>query len=134
LLNEYKSINSITLIDLDLIHVSFVQFLISKIAPDIKLNIYKLNDTDAFPKLEGKYNFFFGKDIFEHLSNPLKNLKELLSYSKPEAICFFDFNDHGEKIYQHITPKIEYLSAEMVKMGFRSGEKVSGLSEFIRNI
>lgn len=134
LLNKKNAINSITLIDLDLIHLDFVQFLINKIAPNIKLNIYKIIDTDSFPKLEGKYNFFYGKGIFEHLKNPLKNLKELMNYSKPEAICYFDFNDQGEKIYQHITPHIEFLSDEMIKMGFRSGGIVSGLSEFVRNI
>lgn len=134
LLNNKKSINSITLIDLDLIHLDFVQFLISKIAPNIKLNVYKLTDTDSFPKLEGKYNFFFGKDIFEHLSNPLKNLKELMNYSKPGAVCYFDFQDHGEKIYQHISPDIGFLSNEMIKMGFQRGTKTYGLSEFIRNM
>lgn len=134
LLNKKDSINSITLIDLDLIHLDFVQFLIRKIAPNIKLNVYKLIDTDSFPKLEGKYNFFFGKDIFEHLSNPLKNLQELMNYSKPEAICYFDFQDSGEKIYQHITTDIGFLSDEMIKMGFQSGTKTSGLYEFIRNV
>lgn len=133
LINKNNSINSITLIDLDLIHLDFVQFLVKKITPNIKLNVYKLTDTDTFPKLEGKYNFFYGKDIFEHLNNPLKNLKELMNYSKSEAICYFDFNEHGEKIYQHVTPHIEFLSDEMIKMGFQRGEKVSGLSEFVRN-
>jgi len=134
LLNKKNSINSITLIDLDLIHIDFVQFLITKIAPNIKLNIYRLKDTDSFPEIEGKYNFFYGKDIFEHLSNPLENLKKLMNYSKQGAICYFDFQDHGEKIYQHITPDIGFLSEEMIKMGFQSGTTTAGLSEFIRNI
>lgn len=133
LLNKRNSINSVTLIDLDLIHLDFAQFLIKKIVPDIKLNVYKLRDTNSFPEIEGKYNFFFGKDIFEHLTDPLKNLKELMNYSKPEAICYFDFQDHGEKIYQHLTPNIGYLSDEMIKMGFQCPTKTFGLSEFIRN-
>jgi len=133
LLSSKYSINSITLIDLDLIHLDFVQFLINRIAPNIKLYIFKLIDTDSFPKLEGKYNFFYGKDIFEHLSDPLSKLKELINYSKPEAICYFDFKDHGEKKYQHITPNVEFLSDEMIKMGFRKDKIVCGLSEFVRN-
>jgi len=134
LLNNKSSINSIALVDLDLIHIDFVHFLIKKIAPDVKLNIYKASSTESFPEIEGKYNFFYGKDIFEHLSNPLENLKKLMRYSKQEAVCYFDFQDHGEKIYQHITPDIAFLSEEMVKMGFQRGTKISGLSEFARKV
>jgi 2-polyprenyl-3-methyl-5-hydroxy-6-metoxy-1,4-benzoquinol methylase len=132
LLNNRKSINSITLIDLDLIHLDFVQFLINKIAPDIKLDIYRLKDTESFPKMEGKYNFFFGKDIFEHLRNPLNNLKELITYSKPDTICYFDFQNKGKKENQHLSPNIDFLTDEMIKMGFKRGTMSYGLSEFIR--
>ena len=134
LLNRKETVRSVTLIDLDLIHVDFVQFLVKKIAPEVNLKIHRLTDADTFPKLEGKYNFFFGKDIFEHLSDPLKNLKELMKYSQPEAICYFDFRDHGVKLYQHITPDIEFLKDEMVKMGFTHGGRVQNLSEFTRNL
>lgn len=127
-------INSITLIDLDLIHVEFVEFLIKKIDPNVKLNIIKVTDTNNFPLLEGKFNFFFGKDVFEHLSDPLKNLKELMNYSKPDAVCYFDFRDYGEKIYQHITPNVDFLSDEMIKMGFKKGKDIYGMTEFTRNI
>lgn len=132
MLKNKNSIRSITLVDLDLIHLDFVQFLIKRIAPNIELRIYRLTDTNSFPKLEGKFDFFFGKDIFEHLSDPLKNLKELIKYSKDDAICYFDFQDHGEKIYQHISPDINFLTLEMESMGFQVGNKICGLSEFIK--
>ena len=132
LLKENNRIRSITLVDLDLVHVEFVEFLIRKIAPDIELNIYKITDTEFFPKLDRKFNFFYGKDIFEHLADPLKNLKKLMDYSMPESVCYFDFNDHGEVIYQHISPNLVFLSDEMVKMGFQKGENISGLTEFVR--
>lgn len=134
LLNRKEAVNSITLIDLDLVHVDFVEFLIKKIAPETDLKIHRLTDGDSFPRLEGKYNFFFGKDIFEHLADPLKNLKELMKYSRPEAVCYFDFRDHGEKIYQHITPDIAFLTDEMVKLGFTYEGRVQNLSEFTRNL
>lgn len=134
LLRMKKSIQSITLIDLDLIHLEFAQFVINKIAPEIRLNIYKITDTDTFPEIEGKYNFFFGQDIFEHLSDPLKNLKELIKHSKERAVCYFEFDDHGEKKYQHITPNVKFLADEMIKLGYRSGEKLFGLTEFVRGM
>lgn len=134
LLRMKKSIQSITLIDLDLIHLEFAQFVINKIAPEIRLNIYKITDTETFPEIEGKYNFFFGQDIFEHLSDPLKNLKELIKHSKERAVCYFEFDDHGEKKYQHITPNVKFLADEMIKLGYRSGEKLFGLTEFVRGM
>lgn len=133
LLGNSKSIKSITLVDLDLIHVDFVQFLINKIAPGIKLTVRKLKDANSFPELEEKYNFFFGKDVFEHLSDPLKSLSELMTYSKPEVICYFDFQDKGAKIHQHVVPQINFLSAEMNKMGFHTGKTIYGLTEFSRH-
>lgn len=134
LLKENNPIRSITLVDLDLVHLDFVEFLIRKIAPNIPLSFYKLTDTEFFPNIDGKFNFFYGKDIFEHLDDPLKNLKKLMDCSMPEAVCYFDFNDHGEVIYQHIAPNLIFLSSEMVKMGFLKGENVSGLSEFIKGV
>ena len=132
LVNHKKYINSITLIDLDLVHMKFTEFLIKKIAPKVNLTIYKLRDAEKFPDLNSEYNFFYGKDIFEHLRNPLDNLKKLLSYSKPETVCYFDFADHGEKIYQHVSPNISFFTNEMIKMGFNKTGKVSSLTEFIK--
>lgn len=117
-----------------MVHVGFVEFLIKKIAPNVSLKIHRVRDTDIFPTLDGKYNFFFGKDVFEHLSDPLKNLKELMRYSKPEATCYFDFLDYGEKIYQHITPNVDFLSDEMIKLGFQKGKDIHGMTEFNRII
>lgn len=131
-LRENKPIRSVTLIDLDLAHVNFVKFLILKIAPKIELNIYKITDTNIFPKIDGKFNFFYGKDIFEHLKDPLENLKKLMECAMPETVCYFDFQHHGEIIYQHVSPDLPFLSEEMVKMGFRKGEFIEGLSEFFK--
>ncbi len=132
LLKENNRIRSITLVDLDLVHVHFVEFLIRKIAPNVQLNIYKITDTNDFPSIEGKFNFFYGKDIFEHLHDPLKNLKKLIDYSMPETVCYFDFNDHGEIIYQHLSPDLVFLSQEMTNMGFQKGNNIAGLTEFIK--
>jgi SAM-dependent methyltransferase len=133
LLKNKCIVNSITLIDLDLVHVEFATFLINKIAPDTKLVVHKLTDTNAFPRLEGRYDVFYGKDVFEHLSDPRKALVGLLNCSKNGAVCYFDFSDHGDRIYQHLTPNLEFLSAEMEGLGFTYVGKVGGLSEFVRS-
>lgn len=133
LLTQPQTIKSITLIDLDLIHVDFVEFVIKKIVPDIDLEIYRLRDTEIFPDLKGSYNFFFGKDIFEHLHKPENKLQKLMSYSAGKSICYFDLKNRGAIIYQHLTPRLDYLVQEMEKLGFCITGRVGDLLEFKRN-
>jgi len=57
-----------------------------------------------------------------------------MHYNMPEANCYFDFSDYGEKIYQHITPNVDFLSDEMIKLGFQKGNAIFGMTEFRRNI
>ena len=133
LLIQKQRIKSITLIDLDLIHMDFTEFVVNKIAPDVHLDIYRLRDTEAFPELSGSYNFIFGKDIFEHLHNPEDKLRKLMSYSADKSICYFDFKYKGAKIHQHITPDIRYLAEVMEELGFENRGDVDGLTEFTKN-
>ena len=42
-----------------------------------------------------------------------------MSHSKPECVCYFDFSDHGEVKYQHISPNLPFLSDEMLNFGFK---------------
>jgi hypothetical protein len=129
-----RRIKSVTLVDLDLIHMDFAEFVIRKIAPDMPLDIYRLRDTEVFPGLKGPYNFFFGKDIFEHLLDPEEKLRRLMSYSADASVCYFDFGDKGPVIYQHITPDLRYLAQVMERLGFQASGQLSSLTEFRRNI
>jgi hypothetical protein len=134
LLSKPEKIKTITLIDLDLIHMDFVEFVIKRIAPTIDLRVHRLRDNNLFPELSGSYNFFFGKDIFEHLYSPEIKLKKLLSYSSEKAICYFDFNNKGQILHQHITPSLEYLFEVMRESKFVTGPNLFGLTEFSKNI
>jgi hypothetical protein len=100
----------------------------------VSLQIFRLRNTEAFPQLSGQYNFLFGKDIFEHLSDPEGNLRKLLAACSTEAICYFDFQDHGSKVHQHISPDISYLRQVMTEHGFKTGERIGSCTEFARGV
>lgn len=132
LISKPMKVKSATLIDLDLVHMDFVSFIIKKISPDLSLTVHRLKDTKMFPPLKNSYNLFIGKDIFEHLHNPEKNLRKLISHSANESICFFDFANHGVVKYQHISPNIAFLSNIMEEYGYKKNEVVMGLSMFTK--
>jgi len=133
LATKAKSIRSATLIDLDLIHVDFVEFVIGRIAPGFHLTLHRLRDPEEFPSLTGPYNFFFGKDIFEHLHRPDEKLRQLMQYSAKTSFCYFDFNDKGTVIYQHVTPGIGYLTQIMNELGFETRSNIHNLLEFAKS-
>jgi hypothetical protein len=133
LLTQPQRIKSIDLIDLDLIHMDFTEFVIRKISPDVPLNIYRLRNTETFPELNDSYNLFYGKDIFEHLHNPAEKLIKLMIHRAEPCVCYFDFRDRGEKIYQHVTKDISCLDKVMEDLGFKAMSKIYGITEFIKS-
>jgi hypothetical protein len=133
LLTQPQKIKSIDLIDLDLIHMDFTEFVIRKIIPHIPLSIYRLRDAEAFPELNDSYNLFYGKDIFEHLHNPEEKLTKLMRHRAEPCVCYFDFRDRGEKIYQHVTEDVSSLAKVMEGLGFKAASKICGLTEFTKD-
>ena len=134
LLTDKKKVKSITLIDLDLVHMDFTEFLIRKIAPELQLSVFRLRDTESFPELNSSYNFIFGKDIFEHLNDPEDKLRRLISFCDKRCICYFDFTDHGEMIHAHVSPHISNLDKVMKKYDFKNTGAVGKLTEFTRKL
>jgi hypothetical protein len=133
LMNQPGKIETVTLIDLNLMHVEFLKFLLSRISPGLKINFLTLNNTNEFPDIPLKNNnFLFGKNVFEHLHQPENKLKRLLSYADDAGcLCYFDFKDHGIRYQQHVTPDITYLSQVMIEKGFKKTGLLKGLSEYI---
>lgn len=135
LLTQPGCIRTITLIDLDLVHTHFVEFVLRRLAGDTPLHMYRLRDPHAFPDLEDKrYNFLFGKDIFEHVRRPEEKLERLIASAADSCVCYFDFRDHGEARYQHVTPQIAHLADTMRRAGFENRGAVGAVTEFTRGL
>jgi len=129
-----SNIEAICLVDLDLLHMDFTEHLIRRLAPSIPLEVHRLRNTEEIFEVSNSYNFFFGKDIFEHLYDPEEKLRGLMAKACDEAICYFDFRDHGEKMHQHVSPNIGHLSIKMEELGFKKRGLIKVTTEFSRGI
>lgn len=126
-------VRSVTICDLDLIHVSLVEFILRKFLPADRVRVLRSRDSNALPDLSGvSFNFCFGKDIFEHLLDPEPHLKNILAVAREDAVCMLDFTDHGERHLQHVTPFLSPLAEVMSAAGFTYAGKVKSLSAFTR--
>ncbi len=125
-------VSAATLVDLDLVHSRFAEFLLRRTAPGVNLAVHRLRNTDEVPELDGSFNFLFAKDIWEHLRRPRLVLEHLLGSADTDCLCVLDFAHHGAEIHQHITPDICFMSQVMTDAGFRNVATIGGLSVFAR--
>jgi hypothetical protein len=128
-----EKIRSVTLVDLDLVHTLLVEHIIRALLPEINLVYHRMRDPNAIPDLGSrKYNFLYGKDIFEHLSEPGTVLRAVLSHANEECLCFFDFRDHGCRYLQHITPNLPHLAGMVTENRFQAVGQLGCMSGFWR--
>jgi hypothetical protein len=127
-----EKVKSVTLVDLDLIHTRLSEHIIRGFIGD-RLTMIRKTDPEAIPSFgRKKFNFCFGKDIFEHLTDPAPHLENILKATAKQAVCYFDFTDHGEKYLQHVTPLLSPLNAVVEAHGFEKAEMLAGMSGFTR--
>ena len=130
-----EKVESVTIVDLDLIHTNLVEYIVSDLCPNVAINILRITNSEMVPDLgDQTFNFIYGKDIFEHIHNPEQLLRTILNKAEPSCIGYFDINDHGEKHLQHIHPELSHLSQVICEHSFVLNGKVSGLSEFVRSM
>ena len=130
-----EKVESITIVDLDLIHTDLVEYILSDLSPEVDINIIRVTNSEMVPDFgDQTFNLLYGKDIFEHTHDPERLLRNILSKAEPSCIGYFDINDHGEKYLQHVHPELSHLSQIICEHSFVSNGKVSGLSEFVRTV
>jgi hypothetical protein len=125
-------VRSITVVDLDLIHTRLSEHVLVELLGREGVHFVRTTDADAIPKLRGPFNFSFGKDIFEHLNDPISHLRNILGETANHAVCYFDFTDHGERYLQHVTPTLSPLAKELTAWNFEAIGQVRGMSGFAR--
>jgi hypothetical protein len=126
-----SAVSHVTLVDLDLIYLEFAEFLVKHYGGhDLELNVLRLKTADAIPSLNPQFNMVFAKDVFEHLKQPEKIVHAILAGISSPAICFFDFRDHGEKLFLHVTPNVAYLKQIVEQKGLCYEGEVQQLAMF----
>jgi hypothetical protein len=128
-----EKVESITIVDLDLIHTDIVEYILSGLCPDGAITVMRVYNPKTIPDFGNRtFNLIYGKDIFEHLHNPERLLRTILKKAEPSCIGYFDINDHGEKYLQHVNPQLSHLSQIIREYSFMPHGKVTGLSEFVK--
>jgi hypothetical protein len=132
LLTAPTRVSSATLVDLDLVHNRFAEFAVRNLAPELHLTVHRMRDAEQLPDLDQPYTFVFGKDVFEHLLRPADTLAHILAATDEDCFCVLDFQDHGQRVHQHVTPDVRPLGRILAESGFERGLSLGGLSGFLR--
>lgn len=128
-----ERIASVTIVDLDLAHTYLVEFIIERLLPNADIRFVRMTDVNTIPEFGAQvFNFYYGKDVFEHLVDPEAVLNNMLSRAADRSCCFFDSNDHGAKYLQHVTPNLVPLKDVVSAKGFTSCRALNKMSCFVR--
>ena len=126
-----EKVRSITVVDLDLAHTAFSEYVLKSIAPEVPVTYFKLRDPTHIPGFGAqKFNVLYGKDIFEHLTQPEPVFTAMLSSAAPECLGFFDLRHHGKRYLQHVAPDVTWLAELAKRHSFERTGEVAGLSMF----
>ena len=130
-----EAVESITTVDLDLIHSRLAAYIVSTMAPGKDCRHYMLRDAEEQPSFaDRKFNCLFGDNVFEHLREPERVLRSMLQRAEETSICYFDLADHGRKYLQHVHPQLSHLEEIMTEFSFVRTEKVGGVMEYVRGL
>lgn len=132
LAEDPSAVSAAALVDLDLVHSRFAEFLVRRTAPSVELAVHRLRDADEMPQLDERFNFLFAKDIWEHLRRPQHVLECVLAMADEDCLCVLDITHHGAEIHQHITPDVRFIAQAMSDAGFRHVADIGALSGFAR--
>jgi hypothetical protein len=80
----------------------------------------------------GPFDFVFAKDIFEHLLDPAAAVHQIVRQASSRAVLALDLDDKGAAVYQHVSPTLSPLAADVASAGFRPAGKTGNLSLFER--
>ena len=132
LVEDSSAVSAATLVDLDLVHCRFAEFLLRRLAPDLKLVVHRLRNADEMPQLGETFTFLFAKDIWEHLRDPQLVLEYVLGFADEDCLCVLDITHHGAEVHQHITPDVGFIVQALTDAGFGHVADVGIMSGFAR--
>ncbi len=127
-----RKVASVTIVDLDIAHTNFVHFVLTHFF-DVEVSVYKVRDASEVPTLSPKvFNMIYGKDVFEHLPDPERVLRQLLSCADRSCVCYLDLRNHTPGV-QHVTPHLSHLEGLLSQFSFQQQGRVHSLIKFVRS-
>jgi len=109
--------DKIIYLEADMLHTRFFQWYCDKNKIKIETKIFPASKTPTIENIE--YNFVFAKDIFEHLDDPKKLIKDLIKNTKnTKTLLCLDLEHKGIETTQHINPNLPLLKEELLNNNF----------------
>ena len=126
-------IRSVALVDLDLIALEFSESLVRELAPHVELEVHPLAGTDVLPKIRADKNLVLAADVFEHLLEPEKAMRNLLaSVTRSPSMAYFDLGLHNDAD-QHVCRDTGFLKDTVRNLGFQAMELDVWMTEFTKS-
>ena len=127
-----SQLESIELFDYGLIYRDITFKLLVYLFPNTEV-IIRDSNANSLPQPETNPNFFYAKDIFEHLHHPREFLKSIIDSMSKEALIAVDIKDRMPESYQHVTLKLSYLQEMIENHGFIHEMNTTRVKIFYRN-
>ena len=116
---EYvEKIETIEFFDLDIKYFEIVSIITKQIFPTTEV-IINHSDFTSIIKPREKFNYFYAKDVFEHIFDAKYNLKSILEKSCNNARLVIDIIDREQEKYQHVTLNLSNLSEVILEKKFK---------------
>jgi hypothetical protein len=114
---EKSFFKNITYIEADMLHAEFFNWYCKENEIKIETKFFPASKTPSISNID--YNFVFAKDIFEHLDDPKKLIKDLIDNTKnSKTLLCLDLEHKGKKTTQHINPNLPLFKKDLIDSGF----------------
>lgn len=106
-----KRCSEIFLVDIDNLILKFTDFHFAKYG--IKRNLIRIDKENLYPLLP-KHDVCILWEVFEHLKEPLKVFKNIISSLKPSGLLCGDFKNHRPEVF-HVSPNLAPVREQIAR-------------------
>jgi methyltransferase family protein len=125
--------DGLTIVELDTIYSRFTRWCCDARAVRCRHVLAHAGQAPSIPT-DVQYDFVFAKDVFEHIDDPVKTIREIVGVAKASALLALDLEDKGPVEYQHISPALAHLREEVQRAGFRASGASGNMTLFERGL
>jgi hypothetical protein len=125
--------DELTIVELDTIYARFTRWCCETRNVSFKHVLARAGQAPPIPP-GAAYDFVFAKDVFEHIDDPVKTIRDIVSVAKPAAFLALDLEDKGPVEYQHISPELSHLRQPVIDAGFRASGTTGHMTLFERGL
>ncbi len=122
---------ALTVVELDALYSRFVRWHCEARGVAFRHVLAHAGRAPAIPA-DRTYGFVFAKDVFEHLDDPARAIREIVAVAAPTAILALDLDEKGAVEYQHISPGLAALRGEVERAGFLAFASSGNMTMFER--